>query len=108
MYNLSSAIGIGRVKIKESGKFWVNLALVLLILFLGMTYFFGINNMASDSLRIKSLAAKLDDLEASHKKLELESSSLQSAASIEDLAKQLNLVPAANVTYLKDENFALK
>lgn len=88
--------------------FRVNLVLFSLILISGLVYIFSINAMATQGFRTKKLTSDLANLETQHKKLELQNSTLQSVATIQEDTSHLNFVPASNITYLKDDNFALK
>jgi cell division protein FtsL len=89
-------------------EFGVNLALLSAILFFGLVYIFSLNATATQGFKIKKLSAELSDLETQHKKLELQNSALQSISTIQAETAHLNFVPASNVTYIRDDNFALK
>jgi uncharacterized membrane protein len=86
----------------------VNLGLLSIILVLGLVYIFSVNSMATEGFQIKKLSSQMTELEADHKKLELQNSSLQSVSAIQQKTASLNLVPATTITYLKDDNVALK
>jgi cell division protein FtsL len=88
--------------------FRVNLILLVSIFSLALVYFFSINTMATQGFAIKQLSTQLNELEAQHKKLELEHSKLQSVSTLEQISTQLNFVPSTNITYIKDDSFALK
>jgi cell division protein FtsB len=92
----------------KSGMLVVNSGLLALILITGLVYVFSINAMGTQTFQIKKLSGQIDELETQHKKLELQNSTLQSVNTLEQQTARLNFVPATNVTYLKDDNFALK
>ena len=86
----------------------VNIFFLLSIAGLGLVYFFSVNELATQGLQIKKVNAQINELEAEHKKLELQNSSLQSVSSTQEASRQLNFVPVTNISYLKDDSFALK
>lgn len=86
----------------------INIGLASAILGLGLIYVFSVSAMATTNYRIKKLSYELSDLEAQHKKLELQNSTLQSVSTIQQETALLNFVPASSVTYIKDDNFALR
>ncbi len=86
----------------------VNLILTGMITVLGLVYLFSINSLATEGFRIKQLSTQIAKLEDDHKDLELQNSTLQSVSNIQQQSALLNFVPATNVTYIKDDSFALK
>ncbi|MBX4204873.1 MAG: hypothetical protein KW788_01635 [Candidatus Doudnabacteria bacterium] len=92
----------------NSTNLQVNLGLLSLTLMLALVYIFSANAMATTGFQIKKLSVELSDLEAQHKKLELENSTLQAVSTIQQKTAQLNFVPSTSVSYIKDDNFALK
>jgi hypothetical protein len=86
----------------------INFALCLLLVAVGLVYLFSVNTMATEGYRIKQLSAQISKLEEEHKGLELQSSTLQSVSTIQSESTLSNFVPATNVTYIKDDSFALK
>lgn len=86
----------------------INLALLVAIVLIGVSYLFQVNALGTKGYQIRQLEVKLDQLQAEQKNLKVQSSSLQSINRIEEEANKLNFVPAGNVTYIKDPNFALK
>jgi hypothetical protein len=93
---------------KNRSNFKINAGLFFLIISLSLVYIFSANTMATTGFQIKRLSSQLTDLEEQHKKLELQNSTLQSVSTIQQKTASLNLVPSTNITYLKDDNVALK
>jgi energy-coupling factor transporter transmembrane protein EcfT len=93
---------------KLTHTYSLNLGLLISTGILVITYIFIANNLATMNLSIRKLNSQIADLEATHKQLDLQNSSLQSMASIQQVSQQLNFVPVTNVSYIKSDNFALK
>jgi cell division protein FtsL len=93
---------------KNRSNFKINAGLFFLIISSALVYIFSANTMATTGFQIKRLSSQLTDLEEQHKKLELQNSTLQSVSTIQQKTASLNLVPSTNITYLKDDNVALK
>jgi hypothetical protein len=88
--------------------FQVNLGLLLTVIVFGLVYLFTINSLATAGMQIKQLNAKISQLDEDHKKLELEASSLQSVSNLQQVTSNQNFVPSTTVSYIKDDNFALR
>jgi hypothetical protein len=84
-----------------------NLAILFSIMALGMTYLLQINALGTKGYRIEALEKKIDQLQASQKQLEVQSSGLKSITRIQTEAQARNFVPAVGVNYIKDGDFAL-
>lgn len=111
MRDLSLAIpaDFGKRKAKTSGgTYRLNLAIVSSIFILGLVYLFVINGLGTKGYQIRKLEEQVRTLENDQKNLQLQASDLQSINRIETEAKMLNFVPAGDVTYLKDSDFAFK
>ena len=85
-----------------------NLILLIVITLIGLVYLLEINSLGTKGYQIRQLEVKLKQLEIEQKNLQVQASSLQSINRIEQEAVKLNFVPAGNVTYIKDQDFALK
>ena len=103
---------LGQTTTKNSlftvSAFQINLVLVTCIVLLSLAYLFTINGMASAGMKIKKLDSTITQLELDHNKLELQNSSLQAVSTIQEATAKFNFVPTTNVSYIKDDNFALK
>lgn len=111
MRDLTLAIpqGFGKRKTKTlDSTTQINLILLSLIVILGLTYLFVINSLSTKGYEIKKLQSQLNQLESEQKSLQVQASNLQSIDHIQQTAKLLNFVPATNVTYVNDSNYALK
>lgn len=86
----------------------LNLALVALIVTFGFLYLFQINSLGTRGYEIRQMEQKIKVLQTENKSLQIQSSSLSSITQIQKEAENLNMVPASNVTYLKEADFALK
>jgi cell division protein FtsL len=86
----------------------LNLALLALIVTFGFLYLFQINSLGTRGYEIRQMEQKIKVLQAENKGLQIQSSSLSSITQIQKAAENLNMVPATNVTYLKEADFALK
>jgi hypothetical protein len=89
-------------------NFRVNASLVTLIAILGLAYIFSVNSIATAGFKIKKMSTDLANLQSQNQKLQLQNSTLQSVTYIQQETASLNLVPTTDITYLKDDNFALK
>ena len=86
----------------------LNLSILAAIVVLTVTYLFTVTNLGTKGYEIKKLEQKLRVLQEEQKQLQIQSSDLQSITRIQVEATKNNLVPATNVTYIKDSDFALK
>ncbi len=86
----------------------INYAILAFIIFFGLAYLIAINSLGTQGYAIRQLEVKIRQVESKHKFLELEASSLQSISKLQDMANSSAYVPAGNVTYMKDGDFALK
>ncbi|OGE83637.1 MAG: hypothetical protein A3B10_00535 [Candidatus Doudnabacteria bacterium RIFCSPLOWO2_01_FULL_44_21] len=87
---------------------WINLTLIFSIIVLTFIYLFMVNNLSTKGYAIKELEKSLHQLESEQKRLQVQTSDLQSIDRLQLEAQKLNFVPATNVTYLKDSDYALK
>jgi cell division protein FtsL len=110
MRDLSLAIPatFSKKKTKSVSTYRLNLAIIASTLILGLVYLFIVNSLGTKGYEIRKLEKQLTSLEAEQKVMQLQVSDLQSINRIQSEAKTLNLVPATNITYLKDSDFALK
>jgi cell division protein FtsL len=86
----------------------INLALLSLIVTIGFLYIFQVNTLGTRGYEIRQLEQQVKALDASNKQLQIQSSSLSSITKIQKDAEAFRMVPATNVTYIKDAGFALK
>jgi uncharacterized membrane protein len=90
---------------------WVlhaNVLLAGLIIFFGFAYLFQVNSLGTQGYEIRQMEQKVKVLQAENKSLQIHSSSLSSITKIQRDAELLNMVPATDVVYLKDSDFALR
>ena len=85
-----------------------NVSILVSIFILGLVYLFVVNSLGTKGYEIRKLEQLVRQLESDQKTLQLQASDLQSINRIQIEAQKLNYVPATNVTYLKDSDFALK
>jgi len=64
--------------------------------------------MGTKGYEIRRLEQQVRQVESEQKNLQIKASDLQSIDRIQTNAQSLNFVPATNITYLKDSDFALK
>jgi cell division protein FtsL len=88
--------------------FALNLSLVAMIVAFGFLYLFQINSLGTRGYEIRQMEQKIKILQADNKELQIKSSSLSSITKIQKDAEVLGMVPATNVTYIKDAGFALR
>jgi cell division protein FtsL len=112
MRDLSLALAqpLFRKKIKSdpASVSHLNLALLALIVTFGFLYLFQINSLGTRGYEIRQMEQKIKVLQTENKSLQIQSSALSSITQIQKEAEGLNMVPASNVTYLKEADFALK
>lgn len=111
MRDLSLALPLGlgkrKSKILESG-ISTNLILLVIIAMLALSYLFMVNSLGTKGYEIRKMEQQLRSIESTQKNLQVEASDLESINHLQLEAQKLNFVPATNVTYLKDSDFALK
>ena len=101
--------GLARKKSKSSTSTKIlNLSIFCGILLFGLVYLFEINALGTKGYEIRGLEQQVRQVEQEQKNLEVESLDLQSSSRVQDQVQSLNFVPATNITYLKDSDFALK
>lgn len=105
---LSQPVPKKKTKTDPASVLHMNLALLALIVAFGFMYLFQINSLGTRGYEIKQLEQKISVLQDANKELQVQSSSLSSITQIQKDAENLQMVPAGNVTYIKDGNFALK
>ncbi len=111
MRDLTLAIPQGFSKRKTqsiSTTVQINFLLLILIVLLTGAYLFLVNSIGTKGYEIKKLEQQLAQLEFAQKKLQVQSSDLQSITKLQEVAQSLNFVPAQNPTYLRDHDYALK
>jgi cell division protein FtsL len=86
----------------------INMAILALIVVFGFLYLFQINSLGTRGYEIRQLEQKIQVLQEDNKKLQITSSGLSSITRIQEQAENLRMVPANNVIYIKDADFALK
>ena len=87
---------------------YLNLSILVSIIILAGLYLFGVTSTGTRNLEVTKLEQKVRELDNAQKQLQIEASDLQSINHIQTQSQKLNFVPASNVTYLKDSDFALK
>lgn len=110
MRDLSLAISSAppKKKTKSGSTYVLNLSIIAAIALIGLVYLFTVNALSTKGYEIKKLDQELTNLEKEQKALQLQVSDLQSINRIKADAQLLNFVPANNVTYIKDSDFALR
>lgn len=108
MRDLSYTLSDKPTKRSKASPYVINIGIIACILFLTLTYLFSLNAMTTQAFKIKQLNLQLSKLEAEHNSLELENSNLQSVTTIEAQTRKLNFIPTTSITYIKDDNVALK
>ena len=86
----------------------LNIALVVLIVAFGFLYLFQINTLGTRGYEIRQIEQQIKVMQVENKTLQIQSSSLSSITQIQKEAESLNMVPATEVTYLKEADFALR
>ena len=86
----------------------LNMFLLILTFLLGIIYLFTVNSLSTKGYDIKKLQQSIAELEIEQKNLQVQTYELQSINRIQTEATKLNFVPAVNVTYIKDADYALK
>ena len=101
--------GVSKRKIKTSiGTKTLNLSILAAIALFGLVYMFEVNALGTKGYQIRTLEQQVRQIEQEQKNLQVEALDLQSSTLIQQQAQKLNFVPATNVTYLKDSDFALR
>ena len=85
-----------------------NMAILVSILVLGLTYLFQINALGTKGYQIRNLEQKIKELSVEQKVLEVEGSELKSITRIQQEAMARNFVPTQGVNYIKDGDYALR
>jgi hypothetical protein len=111
MRDLSLAISpsFSKTKSKSSvSAYRLNLAIIVSSAILGFVYLFIVSSLGTKGYDIRKLEQQVVSLQAEQKILQTQASDLQSIQHIKSEVQQLNFVPATNVTYLKESDFALR
>jgi cell division protein FtsL len=111
MFNLTAALPSITTRSKVRGNikvFYLNLAIIVLIVALGLVYSLELNILSTKGYEIRQAEQQINQLEIQYKNLELQVSNLQSINRIKNEASLLNFVPASDVTYINASDFALK
>ena len=86
----------------------INIGLSALTALFGLVYLFSLSAQSSQGFTIKKISAQIDDLQTQNKKLQLQNSTLQSVTTLQQEAVNFDFVPVTSVSYLKEDNVALK
>ncbi|MDP4001265.1 MAG: FtsL-like putative cell division protein [bacterium] len=111
MFNLTAVLPqiLPKHKSKTSHSvFYLNLAILFFIVFLGLVYLIQLNSLSTKGYEIRQQETKINDLRTQYKHLEGQVSNLQSISRIKQEASKLNFVPASDVSYINNLDFALK
>ena len=106
---LAMPVSFSKRKTKSSVSTKIlNLSILIAMIFFGLLYMFEVNTLGTKAYEIRNLEQQVRQIEETQKNLQIQASDLQSINHIQTNAQQLNFVPATNITYLKDSDFALK
>jgi cell division protein FtsL len=79
----------------------LNLVAMALILVMGALYLVQVNRATTKGYQIRDLEKKIQAVEDSNRKIELEVAELQSLDSIEERIDKLGMVPVDHIDYVK-------
>jgi len=79
----------------------LNVIAIALILTMGTLYLVQVNRATTKGYQIRDLEKKIQAIEDSNRKVQLEVAELQSLDSVEERIKELGMVPVSNVKYIK-------
>ncbi len=88
----------------------LNVVLLALIIFIGISYLYYINQTATGGFDIKGLESSIEQLTKENKTLEIEAAKLRSLSHIEQASQELEMVATARIEYLSstDTSVAVK
>lgn len=90
-----------RICLKELlGKQVWGYFMIGLVVVVGLSYLTFVNKVATDGYQVKALSEKVSELKNKNKKLELESSALQSMQRVSSASQDLNLVAISGIQYV--------
>lgn len=78
----------------------INVIFISLIILIGFSYLFAINQTATSGFEIKGLETKIEQIKQDNKKLELLTAELQSLGRIETESQKLEMVTVSKIEYL--------
>lgn len=84
----------------RGGSLTLNIILLVLIVFAGLSYLYYTNQTATGGFEIKGLESSIEELQKNNKKLELTSAELQSLAKIEEAVAGMEMVAVSKIEYL--------
>jgi len=105
---ISQPIFRKRSRSEPASSLAINVAVIVLIVTCGFLYLFQINALGTRGYEIRQIEQKIKVLQVENKALQIHSSSLSSITQIQRDAEVLGMVPAANITYIKASDFALR
>ncbi|MDD4995572.1 MAG: hypothetical protein PHW53_03865 [Patescibacteria group bacterium] len=79
----------------------LNIVAMILVMIMGGFYLVQVNKVTTKGYKIRDLEKKIQAIEDSSRKVELEIAELQSLDSVEERVKTLGMVPVENVRYVK-------
>jgi uncharacterized membrane protein (DUF106 family) len=92
-----------------TGPVTLGIFVVLLIASLGIVYLVESNSMTTSGYQIQDLQDKVTELQKSNDELKLEAAELQSLKHLEQVEKDLNMVPNSQTSYVHtDTNIAMR
>lgn len=87
-----------------TGPVTLGIFVVLLIASLGIVYLVESNSMTTSGYQIQDLQDKVTDLQKSNEELKLQAAELQSLKHLEQVQKDLNMVPNSQTSYVSGNN----
>ncbi|MDP2685525.1 MAG: hypothetical protein Q8P20_10945 [bacterium] len=95
--NLINPIKQRKIDLGQNG---LKILLLVLIVFVGFSYLFYINQTATGGFDIKGMENQIEDITKNNKQLQIQSAEMQSLSNIEKASEEMQMVATTSIEYL--------
>jgi len=96
-HNLINPIKQKKIDLGQNG---LKILLLALIVFVGLSYLYYINQTATGGFDIKGMESQIDEIKKENKQLEVSAAEMQSLSNIEAASEDMQMVATTSIEYL--------
>jgi len=95
--NLINPIKQRKIDLSQNG---LKILLLVLIVFVGLSYLYYINQTATGGFDIKGMENQIDEMKKDNKQLQVHTAEMQSLSNIEKASEEMQMVATTSIKYL--------